>query len=212
MDRTRRTASAVLTLGAVDRYDVIVLGLGAMGSAAAAAVARRGIGVLGVEQFGAVHDRGSSHGASRIVRMAYFEHPDYVPLLQRAYAGWARLEEATGSQLITWSGALMIGRPDSGTVAGALESARRWDLPHQLLDAAAMAEAFPQFAVDQGEVAVLERNAGVIHPERAVRSQLDDAAAHGAQLRFESVVGGWEIADGGVVVGVGDDRAAARRL
>ena len=170
MDRTRSTASAVLTLGAVDRYDVIVVGLGAMGSATAAALARRGVDVLGVEQFGAVHDRGSSHGASRIVRMAYFEHPDYVPLLQRAYEGWARLEATTGRRLITWSGALMIGRPDGGVVAGTLDSASRWELPHELLDGAAMAEAFPQFVLDDGEVAVFERNAGVVHPEHAVRS------------------------------------------
>ena len=212
MDRTRSTASAVLTLGAVDRYDVIVVGLGAMGSATAAALARRGVDVLGVEQFGAVHDRGSSHGASRIVRMAYFEHPDYVPLLQRAYEGWARLEATTGRRLITWCGALMIGRPDGGVVAGTLDSASRWELPHQLLDGAAMAEAFPQFVLDDGEVAVFERNAGVVHPEHAVRSQLDDAAAHGAALRFESAVGGWEIADGGVVVDVGGTTASARRL
>jgi sarcosine oxidase len=196
----------------VDRYDVIVLGLGAMGSATAAAIARRGVDVLGVEQFGAVHDRGSSHGTSRIVRMAYFEHPDYVPLLERAYAGWARLEAATGSPLITWCGALMIGRRDGAIVAGTLESAGRWDLPHRLLDDAAMAEAYPQFVLDAGEVAVFEHNAGVVHPERAVRSQLDDAVAHGAALRFETPVGGWELADGGVVVDVGGHRASARRL
>src|SRR6187455_2784324 len=154
MDRAPSTASAVLTLGAVERYDVIVIGLGAMGSAAAAALARRGAGVLGIERFGAVHDRGSSHGASRIVRMAYFEHPDYVPLLRRAYAGWARLEAATGRSLITWCGALMIGRPDGSVVAGTLESVSQWKLPHQLLDGAALASAFPQFVLDDGEVAV----------------------------------------------------------
>jgi sarcosine oxidase len=212
MDRARSTARAVLTLGAVDRYDVIVIGLGAMGSATAAALARRGAGVLGIEQFGAVHDRGSSHGASRIVRMAYFEHPDYVPLLRRAYAGWARLEAATGRSLITWCGALMIGRPDGDVVAGTLASARRWGLPHELLDGAAMAEAFPQFVLGADEVAVVERNAGVVHPEDAVRSQLDDAATQGAELRFESVVGGWDIGAGGVVVDAGGARVSARRL
>jgi sarcosine oxidase len=212
MDRAPSTASAVLTLGAVERYDVIVIGLGAMGSAAAAALARRGAAVLGIERFGAVHDRGSSHGASRIVRMAYFEHPDYVPLLRRAYAGWARLEAATGRSLITWCGALMIGHPDGAVVAGTLDSVRRWDLPHELLDGAAMAAAFPQFVLGDGEVAVFERNAGVVHPEGAVRSQLDDAAAHGALLRFESAVSGWDIADGGVVVDAEGVRVSARRL
>jgi sarcosine oxidase len=196
----------------VKRCDVVVVGLGAMGSAAASALARRGVDVLGVERFGAVHDRGSSHGASRIVRMAYFEHPDYVPLLHRAYDGWSRLEAAARQQLITWCGALMIGRPDGAVVAGTLASAQRWDLPHQLLDPAAMAASFPQFALDEGDVAVFERNAGVVHPERAVRCQLDEAAAHGAELVFDSGVGGWELAGDGAVVDVDGDRVFAGRL
>jgi sarcosine oxidase len=183
-----------------------------MGSAAASALARRGVDVLGVERFGAVHDRGSSHGASRIVRMAYFEHPDYVPLLRRAYDGWARLEAASRQRLIAWCGALMIGRADGAVVAGTLASAQRWELPHELLDRAAMTASFPQFALGSDDIAVFERNAGVVHPERAVRCQLDEAAAHGADLRFDTAIAGWELADGGIVVDVGGERVTARRL
>ena len=151
-------------------YRTIVVGLGAMGSAAAAAVARRGVDVLGLEQFAPLHDRGSSHGDSRIVRMAYFEHPDYVPLLRRAYDGWAELERASGRPLIRWTGALMIGRSDSAVVAGTLASATSWQLPHEVLDGAAMAARFPQFNLAAGEVAVHEHSAGVVDPEAAVEA------------------------------------------
>ena len=146
------------------RYHTVVVGLGAMGSAAAATLARRGVDVLGVEQFAPLHDRGSSHGDSRIVRKAYFEHPDYVPLLRRAYDGWAALERGCGRQLITWTGALMIGRPQSAVVAGTLESARRWHLHHDLLDSHEMADRFGQFRLGADEVAVCERDAGVVDP------------------------------------------------
>lgn len=194
------------------RYDAVVVGLGAMGSAAAGALARRRLAVLGVEQFAPVHDRGSSHGASRIVRMAYFEHPDYVPLLRLAYDGWARLEEATGRSLITWTGALMIGRPDGDVVAGTLASAAQWRLAHELLDRRAMATSFPQFRLTDDEVAVLERNAGVVHADAAVRAQLAAAAGHGAELRFHTPVHGWDVLGDGVEVDVGGERVVAERL
>src|SRR4051794_18490455 len=118
------------------RYDVIVLGLGGMGSAAAAHLARRGQRVLGLERFGPGHDRGSSHGGSRIIRQAYFEDPAYVPLLKRAYELWEQVERDTASELVTLTGGLYLGRPDSVLVVGSLASARQWDLPHELLDAA----------------------------------------------------------------------------
>ncbi len=196
----------------MNRYDAIVVGLGAMGSAAAAALASRGVRVLGIEQFQAVHDRGSSHGDSRIVRMAYFEHPDYVPLLRRAYDGWAALEQACGRRLITWSGALMIGRPDSAVVAGTLASAEAWDLPHELLDATSMADRFGQFRLDADEVAVYERAAGAVDPEAAIRAFHEQARSMGADLRFESMVDGWEVTGDGVAVRFGQDVAAAQHL
>ena len=101
-------------------YDVIVLGLGGMGSAAAAHLAARGQRVLGLERFGPAHDQGSSHGGSRIIRQSYFEDPAYVPLLLRAYELWHELD----ADLMTLNGGLYFGRPDSPTVAGSLRSAR----------------------------------------------------------------------------------------
>jgi glycine/D-amino acid oxidase-like deaminating enzyme len=104
-------------------YDVIVAGLGGMGSAAAYHLAGRGERVLGLERFSPAHDRGSSHGRSRIIRQAYFEGPDYVPLLLRAYELWEDLERETGSELMTLTGGLMIGRSEGALVSGSLASA-----------------------------------------------------------------------------------------
>src|SRR5215813_5480337 len=104
-------------------YDTIVVGLGAMGSAALYQLTRRGQRVLGLEAFGPGHRLGSSHGESRIIRLAYYEHPNYVPLLHRAYALWEDLERASGDQLLRITGGLMIGAPDSPLVSGAHASA-----------------------------------------------------------------------------------------
>src|SRR6187455_480652 len=120
----------------VSRFDVIVVGLGGMGSAAAAHLSASGKRVLGIEQFQPAHDQGSSHGRSRVIRLAYFEHPAYVPLLRRAYELWRRLEQQTGRTLLQITGGLMIGSPDSDVVSGSLRSAREHALDHEMLDAA----------------------------------------------------------------------------
>lgn len=198
--------------GTVTDYDVIVLGLGGMGSAAAAQLAERGARVLGVEQFGPAHDQGSSHGETRIVRQAYFEHPDYVPLLRRAYEHWERLGAARGAPLFVRTGALMIGADDSSVVTGTLESARRWDLPHEVLDQAAMAERYPQFALRTGECGIYEDNAGYVNPEHAVQTQLDLAMQAGAELRFGTVVDGWSLDGDAVSVRAGGQTVTASRL
>lgn len=111
-----------------DRYGVIVVGLGGMGSAAAFHLARRGQRVLGLERFTVAHARGSSHGGSRIVRLAYFEDPAYVPLLVRAFELWRQLERDSGRELLLLTGGLFLGPPSSPTVAGARRSATEWDL------------------------------------------------------------------------------------
>src|SRR3954463_8561232 len=113
-------------------YDVIVVGLGGMGSAAAAHLAARGLRVIGLERFGPAHALGSSHGGSRITRQSYFEDPAYVPLLRRAYELWERAERDTGADLLTVTGGLYLGRPHHRNVSGALESARLPDPPHEL--------------------------------------------------------------------------------
>jgi len=114
-------------------FDAIVVGLGGMGSAAACQLAGRGQRVLGLDQFTPPHDQGSSHGQSRVIRQAYYEDPAYVPLLLRAYELWRELERDSGKPLLTVTGGLMLGAPDSGVVAGSLRSAKQHGLPHELL-------------------------------------------------------------------------------
>jgi sarcosine oxidase len=193
-------------------FDVIVIGLGGMGSAAAAHLAARGQRVLGLEQFTPAHDRGSSHGDSRIIRQAYFEDPAYVPLLRRSYELFADLETSSPG-VFTLTGGLMMGSPDSATVAGSLASARAWDLPHDLLDTAELRRRFPQFGVDDGTVALYEDRAGVVRPEQTVLEHLRRATAAGADLRFGQRVLDWAAAAGGEGVTVrtatGEHQAAS---
>lgn len=193
-------------------YDVIVVGLGGMGSAATAQLAARGARVLGLERFSPAHDKGSSHGDSRIVRQAYFENPEYVPLLRRAYEHWDQLGAATGSPLLIRTGALMIGAADSPVVTGTLASARRWELPHEVLDRDAMLDRFPQFHLEENDCAIFEHNAGFVSPERAVRTQLDLAHGGGAELVFDTLVSGWRMTDFGVEVIAGGESVSANSL
>ncbi|MDQ7843805.1 MAG: N-methyl-L-tryptophan oxidase [Armatimonadota bacterium] len=180
--------------------DVIVLGLGAMGSAAAYHLARRGRQVIGLEQFTPGHDRGSSHGRSRIIREAYFEHPDYVPLVRRAYELWAALQAEDGSRLFLPTGGLMIGPHDGALVQGALASARTHDLDHEVLDSAGLRARYPVFQVRDDAAAVWEPRAGVLFPEAGVLAHLRGALRHGARLRTEERVLAWHPRDGGVEV------------
>ena len=161
-------------------YDVIILGTGGVGSAAAYQLAKRGAKVLGIDQFPGGHDRGSSHGETRVIRQAYFEHSDYVPLLLRAYELWREAEQASGTDLLLITGALMIGAPDSEVVAGSLRSAKEWNLDHEFLDAADLRRRFPVFAPIPDTVALYEAQAGVVRPEAAVGTHLTLAAEAGA--------------------------------
>lgn len=171
--------------------DVIIIGLGAMGSAAAYHLARRGVRVVGLEQFTPAHDRGSSHGRSRIIREAYFEHPDYVPLIQRAYELWRALQDEAGVQLLVMTGGLMIGPEPGVLVQGALASARTHRLPHELVTADQVRRRFPPFRLEPVTVAVQEPNAGVVFPEASVGAHLEGARRAGAALRFEEPVLRW---------------------
>ena len=181
------------------RFEVIVVGLGAMGSAAAAHVAARGKRVLGLEQFQPAHDQGSSHGRSRVIRLAYFEHPAYVPLLRRAYELWRRLEGATGRELLRITGGLMIGAPESEVVAGSLRSAREHQLRHEMLEARDIRRRFPALTTQEGTVALYETEAGVVFPEEAIRAHLDVAADNGAQLHCDERVEGWHVLPSGTI-------------
>lgn len=182
------------------RHDVIVLGLGGMGSAAAYHLAARGRRVLGLEQFTSPHDRGSSHGSTRVIRQAYFEHPSYVPLLVRAYELWQDLARRTGGSLLQLPGGLMLGPAGSSVVSGSLQSAREHGLAHEVLDAHALKRRYPQFRLTGDTVGLLEPTAGLVWCEQSVAAHLEAAARAGADLHFQEPVLGWEAAsDGGSV-------------
>ena len=131
----------------MSHFDVVVCGLGAMGSAAVEHLARRGKRVLGIERYRPGHDRGSSHGRTRIIRLGYFEHPSYVPLLRHAYRLWRELEQASGQKLLHITGIAEIGPPQSALVAGTLRCAETHGLRHEVLPAADLMRRFPAFRV-----------------------------------------------------------------
>lgn len=168
--------------------DVVVIGLGAMGSAAACHLARRGVRVLGIERFAPGHDRGSSHGKSRVIRIGYFEHPSYVPLLRRTYALWRELEAASGRRLVHTTGIVEIGAPDGGLVEGTLASSRLHDLPHEVIDAKTVMRRFPAFRLPADFVGVVQPDGGYIAAELATDAHLSLAKAAGAELRHGETV------------------------
>src|SRR5438270_11400104 len=172
--------------------DVIVAGLGAHGSAAAYHLAKRGTSVLGIDRFPRGHTLGSSGGLSRIIRLSYYEHPDYVPLLRSAWELWRELERASGERLLTETGGLYAGPPDGQLVSGALDSARGHGLDHEVLDTRTLRERYPLFAWLEGWTGVFERQAGWLAPERCIETHLRLAERAGAALRFEEPIERWE--------------------
>src|SRR6266516_7762766 len=181
-------------------YDVIVAGLGAMGSAVAFQLAQKGRRVLGLDRFAPPHSLGSSHGQTRIIREAYFEHPLYVPLVQRAYELWAELEKGAGRSLLRETGGLMIGKPDSAVVVGATRSAHEHSLQHEVLSAAEVRSRFPALQPTDEMLAVWEPRAGILFPEICIEAHLTMARKHGAELRTEEPAVSWERDGGGVRV------------
>ncbi|HMC57308.1 MAG TPA: N-methyl-L-tryptophan oxidase [Gemmatimonadaceae bacterium] len=180
------------------KYDVAVVGLGAMGSAAAWALARRGISVIAFDQFAPPHRLGSTHGHSRIIREAYYEHPLYVPLVRRAYQLWEELEHESGQHLLLRTGGLMIGPEHGSLVEGATTSARTHGIAHELLDAPELARRFPAFRSQSDWVALYEQRAGILFPERCVMAFIDGARSHGAELHLDERVDGWTSQGDGV--------------
>lgn len=162
--------------------DTVVVGLGAMGAQALWHLARRGVDVIGVEQFSPGHDRGSSHGESRIIRTAYMEGAAYVPFVRAAWRAWSQLEEASGTRLVERTGALMLGAADSSAVAGTVAAAEHHGLAHQLLSADQVAERFPRYALHPNETGVFEEDAGVVLPEAAIRTAVRLAEEAGARV------------------------------
>ncbi|MDQ6907891.1 MAG: N-methyl-L-tryptophan oxidase [Chloroflexota bacterium] len=181
-------------------FDVIVIGLGAMGSATAYHAARRGKRVLGLDVYPRGHKNGSSHGTTRIIREAYQEAPEYVPLVQRAYALWRELEAESGRSLLTITGGLNIGAPGSEFVSGSRMSAQLHHLPYEELSNTEVAARFPGFRLPDGIGAIYEPTAGFLHPEECVFAHLDLAARYGAEIHHSEPAIRWAADGDGVRV------------
>jgi sarcosine oxidase len=181
-------------------FDAIVIGLGAHGSGAALALARRGLRVLGVEAGERGHGLGSSGGRSRMIRRAYFEDPAYLPLLAAAWDAWAALSEATGERLIEETGGLYAGPAESDVLRGSVTSAQGQGLAHEVLDAAEIRARWPIFAMGDELGGLYDPGAGMIRPQRAIEAQLRLAEGAGAVFRFEERAVDWRPAGGGVEV------------
>jgi sarcosine oxidase len=194
------------------RFDALVVGLGAMGSASTYHLARRGLRVAGFDAHERGHALGSSHGRSRIIRKAYFEAPAYVPLVLRAYELWRELEAASGRTLLTVTGGLMIGGPETALVSGALASAREHGLAHEHLSARAVNARFPAFHLPASFEAVYEPDAGFLRPEACVDAHLTLAARLGAELHESEPVRSWSVGDGGVEVTTDHGHYVGERL
>jgi sarcosine oxidase len=193
-------------------FDVIVVGTGGMGSAAAFHLARRGRHVLGLERFALPHEMGSSHGLSRVIRLTYFEHPSYVPLLRRAYELWRELERLSGEDLLTITGSLEVGAPGGAVIEGSLKSAETHDLPHEVLTSAQAMQRFPAYRLPADFVAILQPDGGFLDPERCILAHAGLARASGAEIHTGEAVLGWEPASDGVRVWTQRSSYLAERL
>src|ERR1041385_2766598 len=192
-------------------FDVAVAGLGGIGSAVAAQCAARGASVIGLEQFGVAHDRGSSHGRSRMIRQAYFEDAAYVRLVLRSYELWRELEEKMAEQLLRITGVLSVGEEGSEIISGTKRSAAEHGLRLETLSRRQVQERYPTLQLLPNEVALLEPDGGVLDPERAVGAHLKMARASGADLRFQAAMRSWDASEEGIRIVLDDgSRISAR--
>ncbi len=181
----------------MDTFDAVVIGLGAHGSSAALALARRGLRVAGVERFGRAHGLGSSGGRTRIIRMAYFEGPAYVPLVVESWTRWQALEAEAGVPILTRTGGIYGGLAGSAVLDGSIRSAREHGLPHEVIDGDEVRRRWPVFAPPDGTQALIEEQAGVLRSDLGIEAQLAVAERFGATFRFDDPVVEWRPAAGG---------------
>jgi sarcosine oxidase len=183
-----------------------------MGSATVAHLARRGIRVLGLEQYDIPHERGSSHGLSRIIRLAYFEHPAYVPLLHRAYELWWALERDVQERLLIITGSLDIGTADSTVFGGALKAAQLHHLVHEVLEPEALRRRFPGHGLQAPLLGLYQPQGGLLTAERCIVAHVNTALRHGAHIHGREVLHGWESRGDGIVVQTSRGVYQAQRL
>jgi sarcosine oxidase len=193
-------------------FDVIVIGVGAMGAAACWHLARRGVRVLGVEQFAIVHELGSSHGHTRMIRLAYYEHAAYVPLLRRAYALWDEIESLTGERVLFRTGGVYMGPPDGEVVAGATAAAKLHGLSHELLTHADLRREHPLFTLPENFAGVFEPEAGFVLCEKAVGVMARLALEAGATLHGHERVRQVDFDAAGVTVATDQGTYRAARV
>ncbi len=193
-------------------HDVAIIGLGAMGSAAAYHLARRGRKVIAFDLSVPPHALGSTHGQSRIIREAYFEHPLYVPLVRRSYECWHQLQADAGKPLLNQTGAVLIGPAQGMLVGGTRLSADRYGLDYEMLTADEVRQRYPVLRPADGTVAVYEPRAGILFPEKCVEAHLGLASRHGAELHFDETVTGWKPKRKGVEITTERGKYVASRL
>jgi sarcosine oxidase len=178
-------------------YDAIVVGVGGMGSATCYHLARRGLKTLGLEQFDIPHAMGSSHGVTRIIRLAYYEDPSYVPLLLRAFELWDDLERESGRHLLEVTGTIDASGADEIVFTGSLESCRQFGLEHEVLTSAELTTRYPGYQLPAGHMALFQPQGGFLRPERCISAHVSGALAAGADIQAREKVLGWEpLADG----------------
>ncbi len=193
-------------------YDVIVIGVGGMGSAAVYHLARRGCSVLGLEQFGVPHGFGSSHGFTRMIRLAYFAGAEYVPLARAAYREWRELEEVSGASILRVTGGLDIGVPGGWNVEGSRRACIEHGLPFEALDAAEVNRRFPGYRLPDSLRAIYQPDAGYVRSEVAIEAYAAAAKSHGAEIATGSEVRGWERRGPGFRVHTARHAYEARKL
>lgn len=186
------------------RYDAIVIGLGGMGSAALYHLAKRGKRVLGIEQFGIAHDLGSSHGVTRIIRLAYYEDPSYVPLMHRSYELWREIESTIGEQILHITGSIDAGPVGSMTFDGSVESCIEHNLAHDVLTSADLTKRFPGYRLPNDTMAVFQPDGGFLLPEKCIEGYVCTAREIGAEVMTDTAVTGWEPTSDGVRVSTAD--------
>jgi sarcosine oxidase len=194
-------------------YDAIVVGVGGIGSATAYHLARRGLDVLGLERYDIPHTKGSSHGITRIIRRAYYEHPSYIPLIERAYELWDDLAERSERPIIHRTGSIDAGPPDDPVFEGSRQSCEEHDIPHEVLTSAELTDRFPGYQLPEGYKALYQSDGGFVVPEQAIIAHTQAAHEAGAEIHARTQVHDWtETPDGGVRIETDRGSYEASRL
>ncbi len=193
-------------------YDVIVIGVGSMGSATCYHLAKRGAKVLGLEQFDIAHDKGSHAGESRLIRMAYFEHPDYVPLLESAYHLWDELENESGEHLFHKTGIYYAGPENGFLMSGIEESSRLYNIPVDKMNRDEVSNKWPQFKISDDLIELFEKDAGFVRPELSIETLTNLAKKHGADILTGEKALYWKVEDNVVKVKTGKNEYQGNRM